>query len=122
VSKPPPGTTAVLNLCESADEYEAPVQRWRPIADTSPAPSLHWLQEQVDFVEDRRADGMTVFVHCMNGVSRSGLVVTAYLMREHGWSRDQALEFLRGKRPDVRPNAAFMKLLLEWEKQLRPNQ
>ena len=54
----------------------------------------------------RFADRVT-FVHCRNGVSRSGLVVTAYLMHEHRWGRDEALAFLRTKRPIARPNVAF---------------
>jgi hypothetical protein len=120
VSQLPPGAGAVLNLCESEDEYQAPVHRWKPIRDSAPAPSLDWLKDQVDFVAEQRARGVTTYVHCMNGVSRSGMVVTAYLMRERHWSRDVALEFVRSKRPDVKPNPAFMKLLLEWEKSLQP--
>ena len=42
-------------------------------------------------------------------------VVTAYLMYKNQWTRDEALEFIRSKRPFVRPNPAFMQLLLEWE-------
>lgn len=43
------------------------------------------------------------------------MVTAAYLMKEHGWGRDEALAFLRSKRPVVRPNPAFMQLLTEWE-------
>ena len=46
--------------------------------------------------------------------------VVAYLMQRNHWSRDQALEFVREKRPQVRPNPAFMELLLEWERLLKP--
>jgi protein-tyrosine phosphatase len=59
-----------------------------------------------------------VFVHCRNGVSRSGMVVVAYLMAREGWSRDEAVAFVRSRRPGLRPNPAFMKLLLEWEQSL----
>jgi protein-tyrosine phosphatase len=60
-----------------------------------------------------------VYVHCRNGVSRSGMVVAAYLMRRESWSRDQALDFMRSRRPGVRPNPAFMRLLWDWEKSLK---
>ena len=60
-----------------------------------------------------------VFVHCRNGVSRGGLVVVAYLMARHGWSRDEALTFVRSRRATVRPNPAFMRLLREWERSLK---
>ena len=115
VPQPPPGTGAVLNLCEAQDPYEAQVHCWLPIADAEPAPDLAWLGEQVAWVEGHRRAGRVVFVHCRNGVSRSGMVVVAYLMARHGWTRDEALEKVREKRPIVRPHPAFMRLLSEWE-------
>ena len=116
VQEPPRGAIAVLNLCEAEDPYEARWHRWAPIADGEPAPDLAWLGEQVAFIEEHRRADRTVFVHCRNGVSRSAMVVVAYLMARHGWTRDEALEEVRAKRPIVRPNPAFMRLLLEWEK------
>ena len=57
VSKPPPGTQAVLNLCESEDSYQCEIHRWQAIRDASPAPSLEWLQQQVAFVDGQRQAG-----------------------------------------------------------------
>jgi hypothetical protein len=118
VDKPPPGSQAILNLCESEDPYQVEAHRWEPIVDAEPVPSLDWLRAQVGFIESERAAGHVVFVHCRNGISRSGLVMAAYLMRRERWSRDQALEFLRSRRTEVRPNPAFMLLLVEWERSL----
>jgi dual specificity phosphatase 12 len=59
-----------------------------------------------------------VYVHCKAGNSRAGLVTVGYLMWRNGWTRDEALEFVRVARPQVQPNPAFMGLLLEWEKSL----
>lgn len=120
VVEPPPGTAAVLNLCEIEDPYAGRVIcQWSPIRDAAPAPSLHWLREQVHFVAEQRRADRTVYVHCLAGVSRSGLVVVAYLMQERGWKRDEALAFVRRGRPSARPNPAFMQLLSEWEQALR---
>ena len=119
VTEPPPGATAVLNLCESEDPYQAESHKWEPIRDAEPAPSLDWLRQQVAFIESERLAGRAVFVHCRNGVSRSSMVMAAYLMRREGWPRDHALEFLRSRRPEIRPNPAFMALLLEWEGSLQ---
>jgi hypothetical protein len=118
VQEAPRGTTAVLNLCESEDPFACEVNRWEPIRDAAPAPDLDWLRSQVGFIDERRNAGGTVFVHCRAGVSRGGMVVVAYLMHEHGWSRDNALEFVRTKRPLVRPNPAFMERLEEWEEEI----
>ena len=119
VAQPPPGTRAVLNLCEAEDSYRAEVHRWQPIPDAEPAPSIDWLRRQVQFIDEQRRAGRPVFVHCHAGVSRGGMVTVAYLMWQHGWSRDEALEFVRTRREVVRPNPAFMALLLEWEQALK---
>jgi hypothetical protein len=118
VAIPPPGTQAVLNLCEQEDRYRCVVQRWEPIPDAAPAPGLDWLREQVEFIETQRRAGRVTFVHCRNGVSRSGLVVTAALMARHGWTLDRALAFVRSRRPITRPNPAFLELLREYERHL----
>ena len=119
VPEPPPGTKAVINLCESEDSYPVAVCLWQPIPDAPPAPSIEWLQRVVEFIKTQRQAGLTVYVHCHNGVSRSGMVTTAYLMQEHKWTRDEALAFVRSKWPIVRPNPAFMPLLTEWERALK---
>ena len=117
----PPGTDVVLNLCETKDNCPPGVVcDWQAIPDAAPGPSLDWLRDRVSFVSQQRQAGRTVYVHCAAGVSRSGMVVVAYLMQRNHWSRDQALEFVREKRPQVRPNPAFMELLLEWERLLKP--
>lgn len=116
VESPPWFTHATLNLCEVEDTFRSTVHEWHSIRDAAPAPSLDWLAGRVAFIEEHRSQNRVVYVHCMNGVSRSVTVVTAYLMKLHGWTRDDALAFVRQRRPQARPNPAFMELLTEWEK------
>ena len=115
VKQPPRGVQAVLNLCETKDAYHCEVHRWEPIIDNEPAPSLDWLRRMVEFVQTEREAGRVVYVHCLAGVSRSGMVVVAYLMSKNKWARDEALAYVRTNRPIARPNPAFMRLLTEWE-------
>jgi protein-tyrosine phosphatase len=75
-----------------------------------------WLRHMVGILGDWQREGRITYVHCRNGVSRSGMLVVAYELHKNRWSRDEALEFVRAKRPIVRPNPAFMKRLLEWER------
>jgi hypothetical protein len=119
VAEPPPGTTAVLNLCELKDPYGTDNSLWEPIPDRAPAPSIDWLRRMVAFVAAKRQAGLTTFVHCRMGASRSGMVVVAYLMSRNHWTRDRALAFVRSKRPQTRPNPAFMERLLDWERELK---
>ena len=118
VKTPPPGVQAVLNLCEIEDRYKAETRAWMMIHDAEPAPELDWLRKAVDFVAEQRQRGKTVYVHCAAGISRAGMVSSAYLMQDRGWSRDEALAYIREQRPQVNPNPAFMDLLEEWEKEL----
>ena len=93
-------------------------REWHPIRDASPAPSLEWLREHVAFIRTHHTAGRVVYVHCRNGVSRSVMVVAAYLMREHGLTADRALAAVKAKRDLGRPNPAFRDLLREWETEL----
>lgn len=119
VEAPPWGTHATLNLCEADDPFRTPAYEHHPIRDAAPAPSLDWLAERVAFVEAHRSADRTVYVHCLNGASRSVTVVTAFLMKKHGWPRDEALAFVRAHRPQARPNPAFLELLAGWEQRLK---
>lgn len=57
----------------------------------------------------------TTLVHCHLGRSRSTTVVIAYLMRFKGMTADDALRYVRKKRPMAEPNRGFMKQLREYE-------
>lgn len=100
---PPPGTRAVVNLCDREDPYRVDTLLWEPIDGTRP-PGIEWLQRVVEFIDEQRRAGATSYVHCLAGMNRSGMVVTAYLMYEHGWGRDEALAFVRARRPEIQPN------------------
>ncbi len=115
VANPPPGATAVLNLCEQADPYEADAHRWNPIVNLNPGPDVAWIAEVVAFIEAQRRAGRTVYVHCQNGVNRGPFIATAFLMKSHGWSRAEAFAFLHERRPNVRSSPAFTQRLTEWE-------
>jgi hypothetical protein len=116
VDAPPRGTRAVINLCEKDDPYRRDFYLWEPIADAEPPPSLDWLRRMVEILDEKQNAGITTYVHCRNGVSRSGMLVVAYEMHKHHWTHGEALAFVRTKRPLVRPNPAFLRLLLQWER------
>jgi protein-tyrosine phosphatase len=118
VDAPPPGTKALLNLCGRKDAYKVDALLWEPILEGGKDPDVAWLRRMVEFIDEHQRAGRTTFVHCMAGMNRSGMVVTAYLMSRHNWGRDQALKFVQSKRPQIQPNPSLMRLLAEWEKEL----
>jgi len=48
------------------------------------------------------------------GKSRSAAIVIAYLMRCSSMSYDEALSFVREKRPGIKPNVGFIEQLKRW--------
>lgn len=58
-----------------------------------------------------RKSGQAVLVHCKMGISRSASTVIAYAMKQHHWSLDTALTYVRDRRSIIKPNEGFMKQL-----------
>lgn len=124
VDSPPPGTQAVMNLCGRQDPYKIGRSFWAPIYEAGPGvaakePTLDLLRRAVGFIEEQRREGRTTYVHCMVGQNRSAAIVTAYLMQEHGMPREEALALVKNKRPIVELDPTFMRLLAEWEQELK---
>lgn len=115
VEQPPPGTKAVLNLCGRKDAYEVEAVLWEPILEGGKDPDIAWLRRMVEFIDAQQRAGRITFVHCIAGMNRSGMVVTAYLMFKHNWSRDRALTFVQSKRPQIQPNPSLLRLLGDWQ-------
>ncbi len=70
------------------------------------------LERTYDDVLQCQENG-NVLIHCYMGASRSASVVIYYLMRRHGYTFDDALEFLRNKRSVVNPTFRLTKDLAE---------
>ena len=60
-----------------------------------------------------------VFVHCAAGMSRSPTVVIAYLMWKKKLPLNDAINFVKNKRPVISPNLNFMKQLEIFEDLLK---
>ena len=59
-----------------------------------------------------------VFVHCAAGMSRSPTIVIAYLMWKKKLSLNDAIKFVKNKRPDISPNLNFMRQLQTFQELL----
>ena len=62
---------------------------------------LQALPEACDAIAAALGEGRAVIVHCYAGQQRSPAVIAAYLMRERGWSPEEAVRFVRSKKPDA---------------------
>ena len=59
-----------------------------------------------------------ILVHCSAGISRSPMVVAAYLMKRKGMVLRAALRQIVCVRPQISPNAGFLRQLKEMEMEL----
>jgi predicted protein tyrosine phosphatase len=74
------------------------------IDDWETEPIQDYFTECIDFIKG--TDG-PVLVHCYAGISRSATIVIAYIMITLNMVYDDALQFVRSKRPIVNPNSGF---------------
>ncbi|KAF5898967.1 protein phosphatase Slingshot 3-like [Clarias magur] len=70
----------------------------------------HWNNTYM-FISEACNTGQSVLVHCKMGVSRSASTVIAFLMKQQGWTLEEALNHVRERRPIVQPNDGFLRQL-----------
>ncbi|MBP1935171.1 dual specificity protein phosphatase family protein [Paenibacillus sediminis] len=91
---------------------------WLPLIDKV-APSLTWTIHAVKIMNELMTSGLVMYVHDKVGINRLGFILTAYFMFNYHLERDEALTYLRQKKPNLRPNAKYMQLLAEYEAYLK---
>ena len=115
------GITAVVNTCL---EYAGPLNAYQehgieqfhmPTQDYT-HPRLEDLQRAVDFIEQCRAKGGRVYVHCKAGRARSATVAVCWLIRSQGLDRYQAQAQILQKRPHANPRIADRPVVVEFER------
>ncbi|KAK7205461.1 protein-tyrosine phosphatase-like protein [Myxozyma melibiosi] len=74
------------------------------------------FNECFEFIDEGIAKGGNVLVHCIAGISRSGTICTAYIMRNEKISAPEAIEKIRQSRKIVSPNDSFREQLDIFEK------
>jgi len=74
------------------------------------------LYDAIDFLGKTVKSGGKVLVHCHQGVSRSCVVIIAYLMLTQDMEFEECFQIVRANRKICRPNVGFMCQLLSWRK------
>ncbi len=75
--------------------------------DVSQALTPDTIERAASFIDDGLFRGEGVLVFCTAGISRSGAILTGYVMRAKGVAFDEALEIVRSSRKWVKPNSGF---------------
>jgi ADP-ribosyl-[dinitrogen reductase] hydrolase len=108
---------AVVSLCRLADHdmrHTMPHTEVRLIDRSEPDENPHLeyvLLDTVRLIEQLRAEGRTVLVHCVGAYSRTPTVGALYGARLRNIGADAALRDIRATLPGAHPNPAFRKAL-----------
>lgn len=74
--------------------------------------------EVIDFFEDAKKTNGRVFVHCVQGISRSTTMILAYLIFSRKMTQEDALLLVRERRQIANPNMTFLAQLIWFHKRL----
>ena len=112
--------TALAELTPSLKDSVAEskmAHTWCNVRDVEGADIKEHFDTAYQIIEQARAAGTAVFVHCSRGISRSASLCIAYLMRKERWSAQAARDYVEARRPVILPNDGFWRCLQEQEKE-----
>ena len=90
-----------------------------PLSDEEEAPVCDFFPCATQFVREAQQQRTGVYIHCMASVSRSATIVVAIMMVLRKLPAEEALAFVKARRPIIRPNDGFAKQLKWFEEDLR---
>ncbi|GIW66501.1 MAG: hypothetical protein KatS3mg095_0399 [Candidatus Parcubacteria bacterium] len=96
------GITADISLEEERIDspFGVEIYVWIPVKDQTP-PTQDQLQFGVFVLEKLIAMKKKVYIHCRNGHGRAPTLVAAYLIKNRAMTVNEALEFIKTKRPSI---------------------
>jgi len=71
-----------------------------------------------EFIERARTSGGNILVHCYAGISRSATIVISYLIKTQQMTAENALQFVKLRRPIISPNISFNIALINYSHKL----
>ena len=107
----PDEVDAIVSLCRVADEYLPTGVRQLDVRLIDRAGENDHLDfvllDTVRAIEQLRAEGRTVCVHCVQAYSRTPTIAALYGARKHGVDLDAALHDVATQLPGANPNTEF---------------
>ncbi len=77
-------------------------------------PDEQAITDGVDWIKQQVADQRSVLIHCAKGRGRSATILAAYLMREAGYSYEEARDLLKSKRKLSKLEDRHQLVLEDW--------
>jgi protein-tyrosine phosphatase len=79
--------------------YSLPIPPILPLTEALQDMVLHRLEEVLAIIHAEVSDGQPTLVHCHAGKDRTGLALSAYLVRFHGLDVEEAISRVRAVQP-----------------------
>lgn len=115
------GISHILNTAIQSKCYFPEIFQYNKLAviddDFTQLPLVSW----VEWIAESLSCGQTVFVHCLEGRSRSASAVIAFLIRYMAMDFQEALDYTKAKRSIVNPNRGFQSQLQAFEMEQNPD-
>lgn len=87
-----------------------------PVDDDPNERLFEYFISAVQLLDSWISSGNAVVVHCVMGISRSCSIILAYLIYKYHMTTEEALLYVKKRRPIVNPNHGFLAQLQEFEK------
>ena len=85
-----------------------------PIVDTATTQIFKYFEQSCRFIQSAIDSKSKILIHCRHGQSRSASIMAAWLILNNRMSVEEALKFIKSKRPRISPNDGFVAQLNEW--------
>ena len=111
------GITHILNVADECNVSERVnrVYAKHGVPDDCADTDVRTVLSQCrQFIRQAREDDGCVFVHCLEGVSRSACVILAYMVCDLHWDARAALAHIRACRPIVDPFPQYLSQTLAY--------
>jgi len=86
-----------------------------PVNDEPGVNLYSYFDYVADLIYNNTLKHVKTLVHCKAGVSRSAALCIAYLMKYHRMTLKDAHDYLKRRRPIIRPNVSFWRQLIDYE-------
>ena len=108
--------THILNLAPDVEPAYPEHFQYKtvPVLDIPETNIISYFPQCFEVLDDAVKSGGCVLVHCKAGVSRAAAVVIGYLIRQNDMDYQQAFDFVKSKRPSIKPNPGFVAQLKEY--------
>lgn len=73
------------------------------------------IEEGVEYIHNERKNGRNICVHCKAGRGRSVIVVACYLVKYYGMTTDEAIDFIKQRRPQINLNKDQIEAIVIFE-------